>query len=108
METMIRTIVLVIGWPVLIAGSIYLYIKGSKVYQMVKGSLVGNVTKALVTTMLIGMYSLGIVATFLMFCDEKMGVWVVLPIFLIWFGSFLWALKILRKAQQDADKLTAK
>lgn len=108
METMLRTIVLVVGWPILVAGSIYLFIKGRKVYQLVKGSIVGNVTNALVMTMLIGMYSLGIVSTVLMFCDKERGVWVVLPIFLVWFVSFVWALKVLRKAQQDADKLTGK
>ncbi|MFA5051822.1 MAG: hypothetical protein WC544_02040 [Patescibacteria group bacterium] len=105
MEAMIRTIILAIGWPVLIGGSVLLFIKGKKVYQLVKGSLVGNVTKALVSTMLVGMYSLGIVSTVLMFCNEKTGVWTVLPIFAAWFATFVWTLKILTKAQNEAAKL---
>jgi len=103
---MIRTIILAIGWPILVIGSVFLFIKGKKVFQLVKGSLVGNVTKALVSTMLVGMYSLGIVATVLMFCDEKIGVWTVLPIFAAWFGTFVWTMKILSKAQKEAAKLS--
>jgi len=105
MEIIMRTIILAVGWPVLIAGSIFLFIKGKKVYQLVKGSLVGKITRALVVTMLVGMYSLGAVATVLMFCDEKIGVWTVLPIFLAWFATFVWTLKVLTKAQKEADKL---
>jgi len=102
---MIRTIVLAVGWPVLVIGSIYLLVKGKAVYQMVKGSLVGKVTKVLVISMLVGMYSLGVVATFLMFCDQETGVWVVLPIFLAWFITFVWSLKVLAQAQKETQKM---
>lgn len=107
METMIRTFILAVGWPVLIVGSIFLFVKGRKVYQLVKGSLVGKVTNALVITMLVGMYSLGIVATVLMYCDEKIGVWTVLPIFAAWFATFVWTLMILSKAQKEAAALSS-
>jgi len=106
MEIMIRNIVLIIGWPVLVAGSIYLIIKGGVVYKLVKGSLVGKVTKVLVISMLVGMYSLGIVATALMYADENTGVWVVLPIFFAWFITFVWSLKVLVKAGNEAKKLS--
>lgn len=39
---MIRGLILGIGWPVLIAGSIYLFVKGRGVYKLVKGSLIGK------------------------------------------------------------------
>lgn len=102
---MIRTIVLAVGWPVLVIGSIYLIVKGKAVYKMVKGSLVGKVTRVLVISMLVGMYSLGVVATFLMYCDEEIGVWVVLPIFFAWFVTFVWSLKVLAQAQKEAKNL---
>ncbi len=102
---MIRNIILIVGWPVLILGSVYLVIKGKNVYQLVKGSLVGKVTKVLVISMLVGMYSLGIVATTLMFCDVTVGVWVVLPIFLAWFATFVWSLKVLVQAQKETEAL---
>ncbi|MFH1822245.1 MAG: hypothetical protein ABH830_00930, partial [Patescibacteria group bacterium] len=105
MLIMIRNIILAIGWPVLLIGSIYLIIKGKDVYKLVKGSMIGEVTRALVISMLVGMYSLGIVATALMFCELK-GTYLVLPIFLLWFITFVWSLKVLIKAQKEAKKLT--
>jgi hypothetical protein len=102
---MVRDIILAIGWPVLIGGSIYIFVRGSGVYKMVKGSLVGNLTKTLVFSVLIEMYSLGIVSTALMFCDEN-GVYLVLPVFFIWFISFIATLRVLRQAKVEADKLT--
>ncbi|MFA6272915.1 MAG: hypothetical protein WC673_00250 [Candidatus Paceibacterota bacterium] len=101
----IRTIILAVGWPVLVAGSIYLFIKGREVYNLVKGSLVGKITKALVFTMLVEMYSLGIVTTAYMFENSEKGVMVGLPIFLIWFVVFVWSLRTLIKAKQEVSKL---
>lgn len=102
---MTRTIILVIGWPVLIAGSIYLFVKGREVYNMVKGSLVGKITKALVFTMLVEMYSLGVVTTAYMFENAEKGVAVGLPIFVIWFVVFVWSIRTLVKAKQEVSKL---
>ena len=106
MLTMTRNLILIIGWPVLIGGSIYLYIKGREVYNMVKGSLVGRVTKVIVYTMLVEMYSLGIVCTAYMFCEPK-GVYLVFPVFAIWFIMFIWSLKVLVKAGKEAKKLSS-
>lgn len=105
METIVRSIILYVGWPVLVGGSIYLFVRGRAVYRLVKGSLVGKVTKALVVSMLTGMYCLGVVTTVLMLKDEKM-VWLGLPVFLIWFVTFVWSLRVLTAAQQEAKKLT--
>lgn len=103
---MIRNLILFVGWPILITGSIYIFLKGKGVYQLVKGSLIGNLTKTLVYSVLIEMYSLGIVSTVLMFCEEN-SVYLVIPIFIIWFISFIATLKVLRQAKIEADKLTA-
>jgi uncharacterized paraquat-inducible protein A len=102
---MTRSLILGIGWPVLIAGSIYLFIKGKHVYNLVKGSLIGNVVKVLVSTMMVEMYSLGIVSTAFMFCSTN-GIYVVLPIFAIWFVMFVWSMKALMKAGEQARALT--
>lgn len=101
-----RTIILGLGWPVLIAGSIVLIIKGRGVYQLMKGSLVGRVTKALVITMLVEMYSLGAVCTFYMFTDVEIAIWVVLPIFTLWFIVFVYSIMTLIKAQKETENLT--
>lgn len=103
---MIRNIILGIGWPVLIAGSIYIFVRGRGVYKLVKGSLIGNLTKTLVFSVLVEMYSLGIVATAYMFADEKGAYW-VLPVFCVWFISFVATIRVLVQAKAEADKLTS-
>jgi len=52
MLEMIRNIILLIGWPVLIGGSIFLVVKGNETYKYVKGSLVGKISRVLVITTL--------------------------------------------------------
>ncbi len=103
--SMIRNIILGVGWPVLIAGSIYLFIKGKSVYKMVKGSLIGKLTKILVLTILVEMYSLGIVTTALMFCDER-GVYLGIPVFAVWFVVFIMTLKVLGDARKEVNNMT--
>ncbi|MFA6272366.1 MAG: hypothetical protein WC693_04680 [Patescibacteria group bacterium] len=102
---LMRNTILFIGWPILIGGSIYIFVKGRSVYQLVKGSLVGKITKVLVYTMLVEMYSLGIVSTAYMFENAK-GVYWVLPVFTGWFITFVWSLKTLKSAGEEAKKIT--
>jgi hypothetical protein len=101
----VRTIILVVGWPVLIAGSIYLFVKGRQVYSMVKGSMIGKITKAMVITMLVEMYSLGIVTTLYMYENVKNGVLVGVPVFAIWFVMFVWSMKTLIAARNEIHKM---
>ena len=105
MNNLIMTIILVIGWPVLIIGSIYLFIKGKHVYTLVKGSLVGKVIRVLVYTMMVEMYSLGIVSTGFMYCSIK-GIYIVIPVFLVWFIMFIITMKVLMKSEREARALT--
>lgn len=102
---MIRDFILGVGWPVLIAGSIYLFVKGRSVYKLVKGSLIGKLTKILVLTILVEMYSLGIVTTTLMLVDQR-GIYLGLPIFTIWFVVFILTLKVLRDARKEVENMT--
>lgn len=82
-----------------------MFVQGREVYGLVRGALIGQVTRALVWSMLSGMYCLGVVATFLMYADENVGVWIVLPIFVIWFGFFVWSLKVLLAAKKETQKM---
>jgi hypothetical protein len=50
------------------------------------------------------MYSLGVVTTALMFCDER-GIYLGLPVFLIWFVVFIMTLKVLGNARKEVDKM---
>ena len=105
MNDLIMTIILAVGWPVLIVGSIYLFLKGRHVYALVKGSLVGKVVKVLVYTMMVEMYSLGVVSTGFMFCSPR-GLYIVIPVFIIWFIMFAITMKVLMKAEREARALT--
>lgn len=102
--SIIRTLVLIIIWPLLIIGSLYIDIKGRKVYELVKGSLVGKVTRVLVFTMLVAMHSLGLIGTVYMFSDTR-GIYLVVPLFLILALIFGWALKVLLETQKEAKKI---
>ena len=102
---MVRNIILWIGWPVLIGGSIYLFLKGRHVYNLVKGSLVGKVVKILVYTMIVEMYSLGIVCTAYMFSSTE-SAYLVLPVFGIWFVMFVLSLRVLINAEKEARAIT--
>ena len=103
----IRNLILIIGWPVLVFGSVMLFIRGRAVFVLVKGSLVGKITKTLVITMLVSMYSLGIVATFYLFsCDFS--VYIVLPVFIAWFITFAMSFVTLKKAKEETEKLSGK
>ena len=99
-----RIVILLVGWLILIIGSIYIFIKGKKVYDLIKGSLIGKVTKTLVLTMLLEMYSLGVVCTAYMF-TEKRSFYLILPIFIIWFASFIATIKMVKLAQAETKKL---
>jgi len=101
---MMRNLILGIGWPVLIGGSIYLFLKGQSVYSMVKDALIGKITKTLVFTMLIEMYSLGIVCTAYML-ESPNSTYLVFFIFLIWFIVFISSLKVLMKAEAEIKKM---
>jgi len=106
MNKIIMTIILAVGWPVLIIGSIYLFIKGKHIYSLVKGSLVGKVVKVLVSTMMIQMYSLGIVCTAFMYCDVR-SLYIVVPVFVIWGIMFVWTMKVLMNAEKEARNITS-
>jgi len=104
---MVRSLILGIGWPVLVGGSIFLFIKGRSVYNMVKTALIGKITKTLVFTMLIEMYSLGIVCTAYMMADPN-STYFVFFIFLVWFIVFVSSLRVLMQAEAEIKKMTQK
>lgn len=80
----IRAIIILIGWPILILGSILIIWSASKFYRRVGKSVVGKLVLGMVTGWLITMYSLGITSTALMFASLHEGVLLVLPVFALW------------------------
>ncbi|MFA6391729.1 MAG: hypothetical protein WCW66_03170 [Patescibacteria group bacterium] len=101
----VRNIILAVGWPVLFFFSIYIFKVGKQVYSVIKDSLVGKITKALVYSMLVEMYSLGIVSTVYL-VDNAQGVYVVLPVFIIWGAVFMWSIKTIKISSEETKKIT--
>jgi len=83
-ETMRHAIILA-GWPVLILGSIFFIVEAYHFYQKTNKLALGKLIMAQTISILVGMYSLGIVSTIYMFSELEEGVKVVLPVFSLWF-----------------------
>lgn len=91
-------------WLILLIGSIYIFLRGTKLYKLVKGSLIGKITRVLVIALLLEMYSFGVMIAFFMLNNEK-SLFIVLPVFLIWFIAFISSLKVLMLAEQEIKKI---
>lgn len=100
----IRDITIIVGWPLLVFGCIYVFVKGRQVYQLVKDSLVGKLTKALVYMILVNLSTFGIVCTVYVFADPK-GLYIVGPVFAVWFVVLVWTLRTIVQADKETRKL---
>jgi hypothetical protein len=103
--SLLRTIILVILWPIILTGSIYIDIKGNRIYKLVKGSLVGKISMITVYSMLVTTHSLGLISTVFMFVDVR-SVYLVTPILCIWIPVFIWTLKALADTEKEVKKIT--
>ena len=81
----LRTIILFIGWPILILGSICIMVLAIRFWRAVGRVVIGKLVLVMIVGWLISMYSLGITATAYMFTDIANGVAVVFPVFIVWF-----------------------
>lgn len=89
---------------VLVMGSVYLIIEGYRVHKLFAESIVGKLIKTLVVVVLIELYSLGIVC-FAFITFYRRGVWVLLPIVLLWIISLGFAIVSVRSAKQQVTSL---
>lgn len=80
----VRILILLSGWPILIIGSLFLLYKSLIFYFDVNKVVFGRLVMIMTAGWLITMYSLGIVATVAMFQNVQTGVFIVLPIFIVW------------------------
>mgnify|MGYP003393507520 CR=1 FL=1 len=98
---------LIILWAslgLLVLGSLYLIWEGYKVYRLFTGSIVGNLVKTLVIVLLIELYSLG-VASFAFINLVTNGVYILLPIVLLWTASLAYAIFAVRLAHKQVNVL---
>jgi signal transduction histidine kinase len=80
-----RLVILGLGWPILILGSIRLALQARRFYDDVGGASFGRLVGVLVAGLLVSMYSLGVTATAFMAIDPAKGVPIVVPVFAGWF-----------------------
>jgi signal transduction histidine kinase len=80
-----RLIILGLGWPILIAGSLRLGVQAWRFYHDVGRSPFGRLIGILVAGLLITMYSLGVTATAFMALNPRQGVPIIVPVFAGWF-----------------------
>lgn len=80
----IRTLILAIGWPVLIIGSIFILRLALKFYKGVHKTPMGKLVLMMSINQIISMYALALVATGLLRVNLETGVFLVLPVFLVW------------------------
>lgn len=98
---------LTIGWLVLIIANVYIFIKGRHVYKIIKGSMLGKITEALVYSTLVNVSCLGIISTFYLLVAPEQFLR-VLMIFVVWFVVFVWSLIVISKANKEARRIVGK
>lgn len=101
----LRAVILVIGWPVLIVGSVILFFMGWRFAKATKGTIFARLVFPTVLGWLVTMYILGITASFYMFDAPRKGPLVVFPIFLVWFVTFIALARITRRWSLEAIKV---
>jgi len=97
----IRFSILVLGWPFLIIGSIFIFAKQIKFNKKLNQPSFGKLIFAVILGWFATMYSLGITATIFMFQNLNAGVKTVLPIFLIWIITMLILISIIKKWNKE-------
>lgn len=80
----VRTLILAIGWPVLIIGSIFILRLALEFYRGVHKTPMGKLVLMMTVNQIISMYALALVATGLLRVNLETGVFLVLPVFLVW------------------------
>lgn len=103
----IRTVIIATGWPILILGSVYLMIRALVFYHQVAHGVYGRLVLAMVIGWLVSMYSLGVASTAYMFDDLEQGVFVVLPIFFVWFVTMIVIIWAVSRWSREAVTLAA-
>lgn len=99
---LIRTLILLIGWPILIAGSIFLFYRTYRFYIEVRRNVWGKLVLSMVVGWLLTMYSLGIVSTLFLFVAIQIGTYVVLPIFGLWFITMILITQLVLRWNKEA------
>ncbi|MFC1727719.1 hypothetical protein ACFL0Y_04310 [Patescibacteria group bacterium] len=101
----VRTIILITGWPTLIIGSVVIVYRAWQFNRDLKKSVFGRLALLMSMGWFVSMYSLGVVATIFMLKSPRLGVPVVLPIFLVWVGTMVLISIVVYRLRKEAVRL---
>lgn len=96
-----------LGWIAIILVSLFTFIKGRLAYKLIKGSMLGKITQALVYSTLVNVSCIGIISTLYVLATKEAFLW-VLTVFIIWFVVFIWTLIVIGRAGQEAKSIVGK
>ncbi len=102
---LLRTIILAIGWPLLVAAGTLFFISAYSFYIRTHKLALGKLIVAGSIGQSISMISLGIVATSFLFVDLERSIFIVLTVFAIWFAVIVATYVISRKWSSEAEKI---
>lgn len=103
-------IFLFLVWPLFILLSAGVFIKGWRVYRLIKDALVGRITKALIYTILVDISSLGVICILYLFQRQgsSKGDYFLFAVLGVWFIVFIWSLGTLTRAQKELKGIVDK
>lgn len=100
--TLARTLILAVGWPLLIVGSVFMLRATFVFYRGVKRGVIGKLVFLMAVVQAVSMYVLAVFATALLLTDLSVGVAVVLPGFFVWSIVFVIALVVTSRWGKEA------
>ncbi|PIV51576.1 hypothetical protein COX67_01570 [Candidatus Falkowbacteria bacterium CG_4_10_14_0_2_um_filter_36_22] len=101
----LRNIILIIGWPILILGSILFIYQSYNFYKKTQKLALGKLVVLETFGHLLSMYLLGFLSTYIMFINLGKGVIIVLPIFLVWIVVMVIVYQVSKKWEEEAAKI---
>lgn len=104
---LLRNLMFVIGWPILIIGSIFIVSMALRFYYNVGRTVLGKLVLWMVIGWFISMYSLGITASAFTLINLEQSIPIVLPIFIIWCITMLLIFWVILRWSQEAITLNA-
>lgn len=100
-----RTLILVVGWPILIIGSILMFRGAFAFYRNTQKTAFGKLVLFMMVNQIVSMYVIAVTATAFLYANLAVGVAVVLPVFVAWFTVFVVVAWVVMKLGKEAIEI---
>lgn len=104
---LLRNLMFVLGWPILIIGSIFIVSIALRFYYNVGRTVLGKLVLWMIIGWFVSMYSLGITASAFTLINLEQSIPIVLPIFIIWCITMLLIFWVILRWSREAVTLNA-